>query len=151
MNEFQKPMVSSPSVQSSITFFLVPSGSDTADPKKAFESVTKMPEEMKIEVKLVPLNSLSEVNAAPKRTFWYGVIYDNEVLDEGLKEYLDVFLNSPDFDYYGVYKRTAGGKLSESPRLFRSSVKLKEGSLVPEQWEALRFEHILNGWIKSDD
>lgn len=79
-------------------------------------------------------------------TPWYGYLYDNEFFDEALQEAISIFLKETTYDGFSIYQKKEG-KVYHSPRIFRKYVKIKEGTLVPENPEVLNWERILNGWI----
>lgn len=88
------------------------------------------------------------------RTSHYGYIYDNEWLDEGLAKALPIFLNVPLWDVLVIFKKVKinnEDKFFEAPRIFRSNVKMQEGTLLPEKDPARIHERVLDGWILEDD
>jgi len=126
-----------------ITLFVVQSCADAKDPKVSIDSF----EGLEGEVHLV--ETLDEINGTERKHNWYGVIYDDEHIDEQLLEGLKVFIEHTDADALVLYRMKGGDKASRSPRLFRRHITLEEGSLMPEG--EVKFETVLNGWVLSND
>lgn len=80
-------------------------------------------------------------------TEWCAFIYSDEVISEGLRDVLDVLLAAPEWDYYNFYRRALDEKVSASPRIYRSHVKLRPDSPYPVNIEELKGTFILDGWI----
>jgi hypothetical protein len=121
-----------------MTLFVVNSCADAQDPTESIDSFGALASEVN------EVASLNEINGTVRGEDWYGVIYDDEVIDERLLEGIKVFLKESSADVLVLFK-TNGEKGSYSPRIFRSHITLQEGSLMPEQ--DVRFERVLNGWI----
>jgi len=120
-----------------ITLFIVQSCADAKDPTETIDSFGVLASEVH------QVASLEEINSTDRENDWYGVIYDNERLDEPLLEGLKVFIDQSDADVLVLYKK--GETVSKAPRIFRRHITLKPGSLMPEQ--DIKFETVLNGWI----
>lgn len=86
-------------------------------------------------------------------TQWYAVLYDNEIVDDQLSESLSSFLSFKDIDVLKIYKLIGHGPyaFSIAPRIFRSGIRLRENSLIPENSDNFKFETILNGWLEKID
>ena len=126
-----------------ITLFIIRSCADPKDPKKTIESFFEVVDDLWL------LNSIDDVNAKEKKNEWYGVMYDNEIIDEPLNEGLKVFIEQCDADVL-ILMAKVGDKIYKSPRLFRRNVLLNKGSLMPEGKD-LKFETVLNGWVLQND
>lgn len=86
-------------------------------------------------------------------TVWKAFLFSDECLSAGLsdKETMEEYLYSPLFDFYCLYRRALDGKPSEGPRIFKSEILLKDGSVMPESTEGLKWTHILDGWVLEQD
>jgi hypothetical protein len=89
---------------------------------------------------------------------YFGFIFSDEWIDEGLQEALPFYLaqKKPDFDYLVLYKKVfenVGGiqgtpKIFISPRIFRQGIVLEgKASLVPENPTAYKHMTVMDGWI----
>jgi len=124
-----------------LTLFILKSGQPEADSKRASESFGF------VVSKVIEVNSLEDViNAEEVKTPWYGICYDNEYADEGLKVSLKLFLTHSDADVLVLYKKHPENA-SKSSRLFRKNVRVRSDCLKPEYAYALKIDAILNGWI----
>ena len=126
-----------------ITLFIVQSCADAKDVNQTLDSFNGLVDE------LWCVSSLGEVNKTERKNDWYGVIYDDERIDERLNEGLKVFIEQSEADVLVLFKLHSDGSHSKSPRLFRRHITLKDGSLLPEQ-EGLAVETVLNGWVLSN-
>ena len=83
---------------------------------------------------------------------WWGFLFSNEWFDKSLAEAIPIFLQHQ-FDYLVLHKKSFfNGKtrVFSAPRLFRAHVQLEEGhSLVPKEPELLKFERVLDGWLRD--
>jgi len=122
-----------------LTLFVVNSCADSKDDTETIDSFGAMASEVH------RVASLDEINATDRVEDWYGVIYDNEAIDDPLKEGLKVFLKETKADVLVLFKKVAEKKAFRSPRIFRRHITLKDGSLLPEQ--NVKFETVLNGWV----
>ena len=86
---------------------------------------------------------------------WYGVLYDNEVLDPLLARYIQLHFNSGHDVIKCIKKRrdpeTGETKHSEAPRFFKRSVRLKPGCLLPDDMESISIDRAIDGWILEHD
>jgi hypothetical protein len=126
-----------------ITLFIVQSCADVKDVNQALDSFGGLVDD------LWCVRSLDEVNKTERKNDWYGVIYDDERIDERLNEGLKVFIEQSDADVLVLFKLNGDGNPSRCPRLFRRHITLRDGSLLPEQKD-LVFETVLNGWVRSN-
>ena len=102
--------------------------------------------------KIFRVKNYFEVNKKEKTTPWFGVIYDNEYIEEELQASLEYFFEFCTADILIVMKKIQDEgevRIFKAPRFFRQNVKLQEDSLLPAD-EGLQFETILNGWILDD-
>jgi|FLOH01.1.fsa_nt_gi hypothetical protein len=123
-----------------ITLFIVQSCADAKDVNQTLDSFSGLVDEIWC------VKSLDEVNKTERKNDWYGVIYDDELIDERLNEGLKVFIEQSTADVLVLFKINSDGNHSKSPRLFRRHVTLRDSSMMPEQ-EDLVFETVLNGWV----
>jgi len=113
---------------------------------KAITSFRDMPHE------IFRVKNYFEINKKEKTAPWYGVIYDNEYIEEELYASLEYFFKLCTADVLVIMKKIQDeGELRvfKSPRFFRQHVRLQENSLLPTDND-LQFETILNGWILDD-
>lgn len=85
-------------------------------------------------------------------TPWYGYIYSDEYLDDQARDALPVFLASNQFDCLVLMKKVLVDgkmKITQAPRIFRKDVRLVEGKHIPKNPQRLRFEKMLDGWVRS--
>ena len=87
-----------------------------------------------------------EINLAEKRLPYYFVLYDNECIEEQMAAALRAFCEA-DLDFVKFYKREKNGKYSVVPRLFKSDVFLPLFGTLPINWENLKSEVCLNGFL----
>ena len=133
-----------------LTLFIVNSDSQHADRAKTEASFGDIPQH------IVPVWNFKDINTTQKNTEWYGVIYDDEYIEDALKVSLNIFFES-DADVLIVYRKELTDELhiTKAPRFFRKHVLLQEESLLPQEIvygigvNLLKFETILNGWIIS--
>ena len=127
-----------------LTLFVVQSRADKLDPTTAVTSFHDLADE----IYFVP--NIHEINDKTKRNEWYAVIYDDEYIDEALKEGLKVFVKESDVDVLVLGKKTKDA-IFKAPRLFRNNIKLSKQSLMPEVGNLHTFETVLNGWIYDNN
>jgi len=86
------------------------------------------------------------------QTPWYGYIFSDEYLDDQARDALPVFLASDQFDCLILMKKVLVDgemKVTQAPRIFRKDVRLVENTHIPENPQRLRFEKMLDGWIRG--
>uniref|UniRef100_A0A6H1ZK87 Uncharacterized protein n=1 Tax=viral metagenome TaxID=1070528 RepID=A0A6H1ZK87_9ZZZZ len=127
-----------------ITLFIVQSCADAKDVNQTLDSFNGLVDD------LWCVRSLDEVNKTEKANEWYGVMYDDERIDERLNEGLKVFIEQSEADVLVLFRIHSDGNHSKAPRLFRRHITLKDVSLLPEQ-ENLIVETVLNGWVLSNN
>ena len=97
-----------------------------------------------------------DLNSVDKGTYpWYGYLFSNEWLDDGLRFALPYFLEQEEIDYLVLFKKVIedrGGvtepKAFQMPRIFRSEIEVQgPGNLNPVNAEKLSFLKVLDGWI----
>ena len=129
-----------------LTLYVLPSKGNTTNIIKTAKSVGNVLKQA------VPVKCISDIDPYVV-TPWYAVLYDNEIADAQLEESFRPFLVFKGIDVLKLYKRIGHGPyvFSIAPRIFRSGIKLRENSLMPENCADLKFETILNGWLKNID
>jgi len=127
-----------------LTLFIVQSRADRLDPSPAVESFHDLADE----IYFVP--DIHEINDKTKRNEWYAVIYDDEYIDDPLKEGLKVFVDQSGADVLILGKKSKD-RYFKSPRLFRNNIKLSDKSLMPEAGNLHNYETVLNGWVHDND
>ena len=126
-----------------LTLFVVQSRADKLDPGPAVKSFGDLVDE----VHFVP--SIRGLNKK-KKNAWFAVIYDDEYIDDPLKEGLKVFIELSDADMLILVKKSDGDKYFKCPRLFRRGVELRTDTLLPVK-EGLALETVLNGLIHDNN
>ena len=100
----------------------------------------------------VMVNNVDEINNDEKETDWYVTFFDNEFPNIDLRDAMRVVLVSdPLYDVFIFMEKHSDGKIFQSPRMFRKHVKLQPNSFLPEPDQDLRYERILDGWVKQND
>jgi hypothetical protein len=129
-----------------LTLYVLPSEGNATNIIKTAKSVGNVLKQA------IPVKCISEINSDVE-TPWYAVLYDNEVADAQLEESFRPFLVFKGADVLKLYKRIGHGPyvFSIAPRIFRSGIRLRENSLIPENCDGLKFETVLNGWLENID
>lgn len=127
-----------------LTLFVVQSRADKLDPGPAVKSFGDLVDE----VHFAP--NMQGINDNPKKNEWYAVIYDDEYIDEPLKEGLKVFVEQSDADMLILIKKDCSDRYFKCPRLFRRSVVLRTDALLPVK-EGLPLETVLNGFVYDNN
>ena len=126
-----------------LTLFVVQSRADALNHDRTVESFHGLADEIYFVV------NIQEINGKSKQNEWYAVIYDDEYIDEPLKEGLKVFIEQCPVDVL-VLGKEGKDKFFKCPRLFRRGIALRSESLLPEK-EGVEFETVLNGLIHDND
>jgi len=126
-----------------LTLFVVQSRADALDTGPAVKSFGDLADE----IHFVP--NIQSINEKEKKNEWYAVIYDDEIIDEPLKEGLKVFIEISDVDMLVLAKK-GDGKYFKCVRLFRRNIELRTDALLPVK-EGLALETVLNGWIHDNN
>jgi hypothetical protein len=133
-----------------LELYILP-GDGVHDPRKAIRSF----EGISQKVIIMATRQLDKEILKPyRRTLpWFGYLLSHEWLDDSAREALPVFLNSNSFDCLVMMSPdfNAEGevvKIRQSPRIFRSNVSLQDNLLVPNNPSQLKFERMLDGWIR---
>jgi len=120
--------------------FVLPSNARNAG---RYKTISSFPSECLSNALSVP--DFNGINNTPKTAPWFGVFYDNEYIDEAVKNNLKTFLMTIGNNALVLFKKNYIYQIVEfMPRIFRSGIKLS-GNFATEQ--KLQFEKILNGWI----
>ena len=95
-------------------------------------------------------NDYDLINETIKLAPWYGIIYDNECVDEAFARSLPEFMAMADeHEVLGVFRKIDDEKCSRSPRFYKKHVKLQTNSLMPANGELIL--PMLNGWLMEYD
>jgi len=129
-------------IQDRFTLFVVQSRADAMDYMPAAKSFVGLTAG---DIFCVP--NIQSISDHPVNSEWYGVIYDDEQIDEPLLEGLKVFVEVSDADMLILIKKH-DGKYYKCPRLFRREVELRTDTLLPVK-EGLEFDTVLNGYIHA--
>ena len=102
--------------------------------------------------RMYSVDNMSEINRIEKESEWYGVIYDNETIQEELLEALPVFFEQSKADVLIAYRGNDDNSkpASKGPRFFREGVILSDKHLNVDDEEGLVFDTILNGWVLNN-
>jgi len=90
---------------------------------------------------------------------WYGYLFSNEWLDEGLRLALPYFMEQSEQDYLVLYKKVfekkgalITQKIYQAPRIFRRDIELEgPGNLIPINSHKLSSVSVLDGWIMEPE
>lgn len=124
-----------------LTVFIVPSHRSNANIEKTMDSF----EGLKVPYQIVPVQNHRDINKYGKKNDWFAIFWDNEYLDEPLKEAIPVFLQWKQFDVLILYKKESMVDASWRYRIFRSGTFLVDDFRPISLW--LNREVILDGWI----
>lgn len=127
-----------------LTLFVVQSRADKLNPGPAVKSFGDLVDEVHF------VSNIQAINDKPKKNEWYAVIYDDEIIDEPLREGLKVFVEISDADMLILLKKSGSDKYFKCPRLFQRSIELKTDTLLPVK-EGLTIETVLNGFIHDNN
>ncbi len=102
--------------------------------------------------RMYAVDTMADINNIAKESEWYGVLYDNETIEDQLLEALPVFFEQSKADVLIAYRGNNDNIKPESmgPRFFRRDVVLSNLCLDVEDEEGLVFDKILNGWILNN-
>jgi hypothetical protein len=124
-----------------LTVFIVPSEKENADQKKTIASFSGMD----IGCTLVSIETWREVNLCQSKHEWYGIIWDNEYIDDYLKEAIPIYFRYPKLDALILYKKISMIDATWRYRFFRRSIYLMEDFAPFSFW--MNKEVVLDGWI----
>lgn len=128
-----------------LTVFIVPSCKDNANVKKTIASFTSID----IKCNTVPITNWREVNDYNCKGDWYGIVWDNECIDNYLKDALPIYFSYRNLEALILYKKISMVDAVWRYRFFRKSVYLK-GDFAPQHFW-LSKEVVLDGWILEHD
>ena len=93
--------------------------------------------------------NLDRVNDQPKKTPWYMFLYEGEILDKNLVKALPKILTLGTSPVYNLYKWQRDLRFFCTCRIYRSYIKLRAGSTLPESYKLLMCNNILDGWLRD--
>lgn len=135
-----------------LTMFIIPCDNPVqGDTKKACDSLIDVAED-------VFVMDNRDINTMDKgMSGWYGYLFSNEWLDEGLRFALPYFMEKSQEDYLVLYKKVLmkkgaliTPKIFQTPRIFRRDIEVEgPGSLIPINGEHLASLKVLDGWIRE--
>jgi len=128
-----------------LTVFIIPSFADNADVRRTIASFSGIEGGFRV----VTVSDFSEINRHEKKDDWFAVFWDNESIDEGVKEAIPVFLSFPKLEVLILYKKESKVDATWRKRLFRRHVFLTDDYRPLCLWE--NKEAILDGWVKEHD
>lgn len=150
--------------QSKAYLIILNSGIETADHEKTVESFLHVDIKDPITgeyIKTINLidtytfsnpKDLNETiqKAVKERFNWVILMYDNEVLSEGIRQALPVYFKMNTFDILILYKKTKENKTYMIPRVFKSTIEIDGDKMIPKGgYEGIPWETALDGWIKD--
>jgi hypothetical protein len=128
-----------------LTLFIIPSYAKNADVEKTIESFSGID----IDFKVVVASDYMEINRYKGVCDWFGIFWDNERIDDGLKGALPVFLSYPNLELLILYKKEGVAEATWRVRMFRRKIYLLEDYCPLCMWA--NKEIVLDGWILEHD
>ena len=122
-----------------LTIFIIPSDKKNADLEKTIASFSGIDTNIRV------VGSPYQINNYEKKGKWFGVFWDNEYIDEGVREALPVFFDHNNLELLILYKKENMIEATWRARLFRSHVYLLDDYRPLCLW--LNKEIILDGWV----
>jgi len=126
-----------------LDIFVVPSNQPNADIEKTIDSFVGI----KLEYDVIPVSSCKETNNSKNE--WRLIIWDNEYIDEALRDAIPVFLNFNQYEILILYKKISEIEATWRYRLFRNHIYLAGDFCPVGVWFGR--EAILDGWVKEHD
>lgn len=95
------------------------------------------------------VGNVDEINEDKKETPWYLILFDNEKVSPDLKAAISTILETdPHIDAFIFMEKNSDKRITQSPRMFKSHVKLQPDSFLPVD-DNYVYERILDGWVKK--
>lgn len=127
-----------------LTVFIIPSFADNADVRRTIASFSGIEGGFRI----IPVSDYAEINRN-KKDDWFGIFWDNEYIDEGIKEAIPIFTAFSKLEVLILYKKESKVDSTWRKRLFRKHIFLIDDYRPLCLWE--NKEAILDGWVKEHD
>jgi len=128
-----------------LTIFIIPSYAKNANVRKTIASFAGIDGGFRV----VPVLSCAEINSYNKKDDWFGVFWDNEYIDAGLKGALPVFFSFSNLEVLILYKKEGEEEATWRKRMFRKNIFLVDDCRPLCLWE--NRETVLDGWVKEHD
>ena len=84
-----------------LTLFIIPSHAANADVKKTVECLSGID----LEIKIAFAESPCDINGYEAKDKWFGIFWDNEYIDEALKEAIPIFFAHHHLEAMVLYKK----------------------------------------------
>jgi hypothetical protein len=126
-----------------LTLFIVSSGKDNANIEKTTESLSG------VQGSIVPISSWWEINDYQNKDDWFGIFWDNEYIDNNLREALPIYFLYQAKEALILYKKVSMVDAIWRYRFFRRSIYLGEDFSPLSFW--LNKEIVLDGWVLEHD
>jgi len=126
-----------------LTVFIKRSNHPMADLNKTKKSLKHKGFSVK---EFVFIDKFENIDYEEISTVWYLVLYDNESLDEGLLESMQILLKELKTKIFAFYKSCEKDKYSICPRLFRKEIRINPDCLYPID-KGVQIVNILNGFV----
>lgn len=131
-----------------LTMFLLPTNESVSNSGKTVQSVKGLAQ------RIVLVKNPVDINRYEKQTDWYGILYDNEIIDSKLYLTLKEQLLNAVADVVVLYRLSIKDQkvsgINFSPRLFRRKVSLWGETMFPAN-PGLVVAPLLTGWIMAND
>ena len=124
-----------------LTLFVVPSRKDNASLEKTADSFCRI----KGGCNVVPVSSWRDVNECNNKDEWFGVVWDNEYIDDHLIDALPIYFLYQRLEALILYKKVSMVEAIWRYRFFKRSVYLKEDFAPHHFW--INKEIVLDGWV----
>ena len=124
-----------------LTIFVIPSHKDNADVGKSIASFSGIA----VDTRMVVASDPCEVNRHKRKSEWFGIFWDNEYIDEPLKEAIPVFFAHSNLEMLILYKKESMVEATWRARFFKRHIYLLGDYCPLCLW--LNKETILDGWV----
>ena len=96
------------------------------------------------------VGTVAEINEDQKDTDWYLILFDHEKVSPDLRDAINTMLKiNTHVDVLVFMKKHKDEQITQSPRMFKSHVKLQKDSFMPED-NGYKYERLLDGWVQSN-
>lgn len=128
-----------------LTLFILPSNKENANTEKTIESFSGISDNFKA----VSISNWREVNNYGDKNEWFGIFWDNEYIDNNLKEALPIYFLYNNLEALILYKKESMVDAVWRYRIFRRSVYMGSDFCPTSLW--LSKEIVLDGWVLEHD
>jgi hypothetical protein len=128
-----------------LTVFIIPSHKENADVEKTIASFSGID----FDFKVVGISNPYEINRYKRKDKWFGIFWDNEYIDEAVREALPVFFSHSTLELLILYKKESMVDATWRARLFKRHIYLLNDYRPLSLW--LNREVVLDGWVKEHE